>query len=122
MAIGPAIFGLTGLLGTYTLFRLARRKRALRVTEQGGKYRLGIFLLQDRMLINIPRLLRSIPYGQVLNVSEASTFQGHDPDALCLAYRVDEESERRTVRLHENFACSRLELESRIKARLTSSA
>ena len=121
MAIGPAIFGVTGLIGTYALFRLSKRKRALRATEKKGRYRLGVFLLEDRILINIPRLLRSVPYRQIYRVSQESTFQGHNPDALCLGYRPDDASDNRTIRISETFACSHQELESRIKARLTPS-
>ena len=119
MAVGPAIFGVTGLIGTYALFRLSKRKRVLRAREKRGRYRLGVFLLEDRVLINIPRLLRSVPYRQIHRVSLESTFQGHEPDALCLGYRPDETSDSRTIRISETFACSHQELESRIKARLT---
>ena len=116
MAIGPAIFGITGLLGTFTLFKLSRRKRMLRETERAGQYRLGIFLLDDRLLINIPRILRSIPYDLIESVYVDETFQGQAEDALCIEYTRNQEPHR--IRMRESYSIPHAELQIRIQSYL----
>jgi hypothetical protein len=117
MAVGPAIFGLTGLLGAIALVGPARKKRRIRRAHLAGRYRQGIFLSPDQLVINIPRLTRVFPWDQVVGVREEATFAGRPPDSVCIDVLIN--GVVTTIRLRERLVLDRETLVELLTARVT---